>query len=170
MKRLFLFLIIVYSTAFSGTLQSSTSRFFDTSTTNNFNIGSKDEDKKVSDSSGKKESIFNVNFYGLEFIFPDQPAEQQFLTAMSGVGMTYKFSEVAQYWIKYSNFSVAGVQLNGRGTNWVHKHISGGYGIRFAYQDEKQIVLNLGVSKSEVSDETYGKIGGLETGKTDRTL
>ena len=164
MKSLFLFLFIVYSTMFAGTLQSGSSRFFDTSTTNNFNIGSKEDDKKVSDSTGKKEAIFNINFYGLDFIFADQPADQQFLSSLSGFGLTYKFSEVAHIWGKYSTFTVNGVPLNGNSTNWEHKHLMGGYGIRFAYQDEKQIVLNLGISQSEVSDENYGNIGKLKMG------
>lgn len=164
MKSLFLFLFIVYSTMFAGTLQSGSARFFDTSTTNNFNIGTNESEKKVNDSAGKKESVYNVNFYGLEFMFPDQPADQQFITAMTGFGVTYKFSEVAHFWGKYSTFLVKGVELNGTGTNWKHEHLIVGYGIRFKYQDEKQIVLNLGVSESKVSDATYGTIGGLKMG------
>lgn len=168
MKKLILVLIISFL-SFSvnaGTLQDKASGFFG-STTNNFNMGGKDEDsdKLDKDVAGKDESIWNLDIYGMDFNLPHQPANQQFIPTITGMGLTYKFNEHTHLWGRYSTFHVKGVELEDVSTEWKHTHYVGGYGFRFNFGKSNRISLNLGLSKSVVEEtKQFGKIDGLQTG------
>lgn len=119
------------------------------------------EDSKttVSDEANIKESVWNVNFYAMDIIFPGQPAQRQMIGAVTGLGLTYKFSERAHLFGKWSDFTATGIS----GTQWHHQHILGGAGIRFYFAERNQLVVNVGMGKSEVEETSeYGSISDLQ--------
>lgn len=162
------FLCITVNIAYAGTLQKKASSFFGGDTTNNnFNIGSntKDESKLKEDYAGKSESIWNIDIYGMDFVLPHQPANEQFIPSLTGLGVTYKFNEHAQLWGRYTTFSIKGVKLDDIDTEWKHTHYVGGYGFRFNLEHNKRITVNLGVSKTRVEEtKNFGEIEDLQTG------
>lgn len=163
------FLCLTVNISYAGTLQEKAAGFFGGTTTNNINIGSKDNSKdnsKVADDyAGKSESIWNLDIYGMDFILPHQPANEQFVPSLTGIGLTYKFNQHAQLWFRYSTFSVEGVKLDDVDTEWKHTHYVGGYGFRFNLENNKRITVNLGVSKTRVEEtKQFGEVEELKTG------
>jgi len=170
MKKLILILCFVYSGASAGTLQKKASEFFKpkpepaptVEITNN--VGGNGSSDAVKDSPGAKESVWNLDIYGMELISPDQPADQQFMTQISGFGVTYKFSEVAHFWGTYSKFSVDGVNLGNVDTEWQHEHMLGGGGLRFPVGTHNQLSVNFGLGQSKIKETAkYGSVGNLKT-------
>ena len=169
MKKLLSIFILcmLYNTVYAGSLQKKTKGFFDRSVTINNSNGGGKEDVGVTDNSGKKESVWNMDIYGMEVIFPQQPGYKQIVPSANAFGVTYKFSEHAQFWTRYSRFTLKGVKLDGVDTKWEHEHFSGGYGLRFGIAGDvpKQLVVNFGVSRSKVNElAQYGSIPNLEMG------
>jgi hypothetical protein len=171
MKQLILicFLCVAWNTSYAGTLQKKSSSFFGDKVTNNnnFNMGSNSADtSKVSqDYAGPTESVWNLDLYGFDFNLPDQPANEQFIQAVTGFGVTYKFNEHMHIWGRYSFFTVTGVKLDDVDTDWEHVHYVGGAGIRFNINERNRLTANLGVSNSKVKEtKEYGEIEELTTG------
>lgn len=133
----------------------------------------------VKDTYGVYESRWNFDLFLMEAIFPNQPASRQFLSNITGLGVTYKFSEAAHAWGKWTRVEFEGVNLtttdivydeetgedtgetvkNKHSTIWKHEHWLGGFGLRWDLGDAQQLVINLGTGVSEVSEgNNYGKL------------
>lgn len=159
MKILLILLLLIYSSVNAGTLQKKTKSFFGGD--NIVNIGT----KEVKDESGFNESLYNIDFFGIDLILPHQPANDQFLSTVTGLGLTYKFSELLSIWGRYSFFTVKGVKLNGNDTSWEHKHYAGGLGYRYMFKEKNRIVYNVGLSQSEIKETvSLGTVKSLQTG------
>lgn len=169
MKKLISLIIfcMIFPTVYGSSLQKKTRGFFDKSITINNNSGGGKEEVGVKDNPGGNESVWNIDFGGMDVVFPNQPAYKQIVSSVNSFGATYKFSEQAHFFTRYSTFVVDGVELEGVDTQWQHEHIALGYGLRFSLvgKTPKQLVVNLGVTRSKINElAKFGTIPNLEMG------
>lgn len=116
-----------------------------------------DESKGGALSNG--EAAWNIDFELFPFLMPDQPADDQFISTVTGLGMTYKFSDKIHFLTKVVQLELEGKQ----GTKWKHTHYLAGFGMRsFFANNSQQWQINVLTGTSEVSEDKLGKIKNLE--------
>ena len=105
------------------------------------------------------EAAWNLDFEGFSFIMPEQPANDQLLPTITGLGITYKFSDKIHLVAKVVQFELEGK----KGTKWKHQHLLAGVGGRsFFNENNQQLQVNVLTGTSEVSEAKLGKMKNLE--------
>lgn len=105
------------------------------------------------------EATWNIDFEGISFIMPDQPAGDQMLSTLTGFGTTYKFSDKIHLAGKWEQFDVEGKSE----ITWSHNHILAGVGMRGFFGENQQWQINALTGMSEVSgSKGVGSIKNLE--------
>lgn len=163
MRRVFLFIILmalVSPVCFAGDWGLGSS-----DTNQNVNIYEAPETKEFKGDQTKGsglangEASWNLDFEGLSFIMPDQPANDQVVTTITGLGVTYKFSDKIHLVAKVVQFELEGK----KGTKWKHQHMLAGVGGRsFFAENAQQLQVNFLTGTSEVSEDNLGKMKNLE--------
>ena len=162
MKKLFLFSLIIFM---SASICFADWGLGSGGTNQEVNIYESAEDKefKGDESKGSAlsngEAAWNIDFELFPFLMPDQPADDQFVSTVTGLGATYKFSDKIHFLTKVVQFEIEGK----KGTKWKHAHYLAGFGMRsFFANNSQQWQINVLTGTSEVSEDKLGKIKNLE--------
>lgn len=163
MKKVFLFIILMAfaSVSLAGDWGIGSDGDTTTQEVNFYEAPEKKTSNDIKKGNGlaNGEATWNLDFEGLSFVMPDQPANDQFVTTITGLGVTYKFSDRIHLAAKVVQYELEGK----KGSNWKHQHILGGVGMRdFFAQDTQQLQVNFLTGTSEVSEDDLGKMKNLE--------
>lgn len=116
--------------------------------------------KSGSNGLSNGEATWNLDFEVFPFMMSDQPADDQLITTVSGLGVTYKFSDKIHVVGKIVQFELEGK----KGTKWKHQHMLAGFGARsFFAKNTQQWQVNFMTGTSEVSESKLGKVKNLES-------
>lgn len=107
----------------------------DNSSRSNNNGSSAKKSRGYTNDLTDREAKYTLDFTGLSYVMPDQPARDQFLSRLTEYGGTYKFSDRLHIVAKWVQFDVAASQ----DVTWSHDHKLVGIGMRdFFGEDKKQ--------------------------------